>query len=144
MPIIQRTQVVPYTIEQMYGLVNDIGAYTAFVPFCTTSDVLLSTEDEIRASLTFSKGGLHKSFSTQNRLKPYKIIEMRLLNGPFRQLEGFWRFESLPAGARISLDLEFEFSSTLVSLMFGPIFHTVASTLVDAFTKRAHQLYGSV
>ncbi|OGT68553.1 MAG: ubiquinone-binding protein [Gammaproteobacteria bacterium RIFCSPHIGHO2_12_FULL_45_9] len=143
MPTIQRVQVVPYSIEQMYDLVNDIVSYTEFVPFCSKSEVLLQTEDELRASLTFSKGGLHKSFSTQNRLKPHKIVEMRLLDGPFRQLEGFWRFETVSEGSRVSLDLEFEFASTLMSIMFGPVFNTVASSLVDAFTKRAHQLYSA-
>ncbi|PWV60488.1 polyketide cyclase/dehydrase/lipid transport protein [Plasticicumulans acidivorans] len=90
-----------------------------------------------------AKGAINKSFSTCNRMQPNKMIEMRLVDGPFRRLEGFWRFESLGEGAcKISLDLEFEFSNSLLKIAIGPIFNQIANSLVDAFCKRAVDLYG--
>lgn len=143
MPGIKKSQVVPYTQEQMYGLVNSVSSYPEFVPFCSSSQVDSKTPDEIRATLTFARGGLHKSFTTLNRLQPHKMIEMRLIDGPFKQLEGLWQFEAIDEShCRVSLDLEFEFSSHWIGLMFGPIFNQVASMLVDAFCKRAEFMYG--
>lgn len=143
MPVINKSKIVPYGQKDMYDLVNDIESYPQFVPFCSDSQIESRTDNEIRAMLSFSKGGLSKSFTTLNRLQPYKIVEIRLVNGPFRQLEGFWQFEALDTGGcRVLLDLEFEFSSWWLSLMFGPLFHQVANLLVDAFCKRANIIYG--
>ena len=72
------------------------------------------------------------------------MIEIRLLDGPFQQLEGFWKFdEKENDGCQVTLDLEFEFSNKLLALAFGPVFHQVATTLVEAFSKRADKVYGS-
>ena len=144
MPDINKSKIVIYTQEQMYELVNDVGSYSQFIPWCTSSDVISSTEDELRATLAFSRGALHKSFTTLNRLQPHKMIEIRLIDGPFKQLEGFWRFDEASNNhCRVSLDLEFEFSSRLVAMMFGPVFHQIASTLVDSFCNRAKIIYGT-
>jgi ribosome-associated toxin RatA of RatAB toxin-antitoxin module len=146
MPTISKSTIVPYTQEQMYDLVNDIRKYSEFIPWCTRSEILQETSDEIHAELTFSSSGMEKSFSTINRLQPHKMIEIRLLQGPFRQLEGFWRFEenSDARGCQVMLDLEFEFSNYFLGLMFGPVFHQVAVSLVDAFKERAKHVYGEI
>jgi ribosome-associated toxin RatA of RatAB toxin-antitoxin module len=90
-----------------------------------------------------SKGGINKSFATLNRLQPGKMIEMRLLEGPFKRLEGYWRFDTLREGAcKVSLDMDFEFSSRMLGMVVGPVFTQVANTLVDAFCRRAEEVYG--
>lgn len=143
MPDINRHKIVPYTPEQMYALVNDVASYREFLPYCTESYLVSCGPDEIRATLTFARSGMHKSFTTLNRMQPHKMIEIRLVNGPFKHLEGFWRFDLREKDhCRVSLDLEFEFSSRLLALMFGPLFNQVASMLVDAFCKRAETVYG--
>lgn len=142
MPDINKSKLVPYTQEQMYELVNDIDSYSEFIPWCVSSQVVSSSPDEVKGTLAFARGGLHKEFTTLNRLQPHKMIEIRFVNGPFKRLEGFWRFEPKESGqCLVSLDLEFEFSSRLVKLVFGPIFNQVANTLVDAFCKRADSVY---
>lgn len=143
MPDINRRKTVPYSQEQMYALVNDVESYAKFLPHCTDSHIVSCAQDEVHATLTFARGGIHKSFTTLNRLQPHKMIEIRLVNGPFKHLEGFWRFETRHDNqCCVSLDLEFEFSSRLLALMFGPLFNQVASMLVDAFCKRAEVVYG--
>ena len=142
MPDINKTKQVPYSQEEMYHLVNDVETYSEFIPWCVSSQVLSRSVDEVKGTLAFARGGLHKAFTTLNRLQPHKMIEIRLLEGPFRHLEGFWRFEAKDSGlCQVSLDLEFEFSSRLVQLVFGPVFNQVANTLVDAFCKRAEVVY---
>lgn len=143
MPNINKTKTVSYSEKQMYELVSDVESYSEFVPFCSNSRIDSHTPDEIRATLSFSRGGLYKSFTTLNRLQPHKMIEIHLINGPFKQLRGFWQFESLGDDqCRVSLDLEFEFASRWLVLIFGPLFNEVATMLVDSFCKRADTIYG--
>lgn len=144
MSTINKKTEVPYSAAQMYDLVNNIEDYPKFIPWCHATEILKQDEDEIHASMTFARGGLQKSFTTINRLQPHKMIELRLLNGPFSHLEGFWRFESLGEGNRtlVKFDLEYEFSSRLLGLAFGPVFNQVANMLVDVFCQRAKEIYG--
>ncbi len=142
MTIINKSAVVPYTPAQMFDLVNDIEQYSQFVPYCVESQIVNQNPDEIHASLTFAGAGIHKSFSTLNRLQPHKMIEMRLINGPFKSLEGFWNFEPMENQAcRVTLNLEFELAAGVLKMVFGPLFNQVASMLVDSFHKRAAQVY---
>jgi ribosome-associated toxin RatA of RatAB toxin-antitoxin module len=142
MTIIQRSAIVPHTVEEMYQLVNTIEEYPHFIPWCYETKVHSRDEDEIRATLHFEGGGFRKSFTTCNRLQKNKMIEIRLINGPFKHLEGFWRFEPQePNFSLVKLDLEFEFTNKLLALAFGGVFNQVANSLVDAFSKRAEEVY---
>lgn len=144
MTTINRHALVPYTTSQMFELVNDFKSYPEFLPWCATSEELSRDEDEVKARIELAKGSIRKSFTTLNRIQKNKMIEMRLVEGPFKHLEGFWRFDSLKDGqaCKVSLDMDFEFSNKLVSLAIGPIFIAVTNSLVDAFVKRAGEVYG--
>ena len=143
MTLIHRKRQLPYSAGQLFSLVDNIDDYARFLPWCKDSRVLSRTDNEVRATLVLSAGGLHKSFTTCNRLQKNKMIEISLINGPFRKLDGFWLFNPISEKeCTIQFDLDFEFSSKFLSLAFSPVFHQVASTLVDSFEKRAHDLYG--
>lgn len=140
---IRRTALVSHSADQMYALVNDVASYPRFLPWCSGARVLSDDGDEMRASIDLSLKGIQKTFTTCNRLQPHKMIEVRLVEGPFRSLEGFWRFDTLDDRAcRVTVDLEYEFSSRLLGLALGSMFHHVAGTLLDAFCKRAREVYG--
>jgi ribosome-associated toxin RatA of RatAB toxin-antitoxin module len=140
---VSRSSLVPYSAAQMFALVNDIEAYPQFLPWCRSARVHSRDEDEVRATLELARGAIQKSFTTCNRLQKDKMIEVRLVEGPFQRLEGFWRFDALREDAsKVSLDLEFEFSSRLVGFALGPVFNQIANTLVDSFKVRAVQVYG--
>ena len=144
MPLISRNALVPYSVEEMYQLVEAIEAYPEFLPWCRATEVLSRTDDEVKASIEIAKGALNKSFTTINRMQKNKMIEMRLLKGPFKHLEGFWRFDALKAdqASKISFDLDFEFESKLMAFAAGTIFNQIANSMVDAFSKRAIEVYG--
>ena len=143
MTTIHREALVPYSSAQMFRLVDDIPEYSQFLPWCASSKELMRDADQVEASIEIAKGAVRKTFATRNRLQKNKMIEMRLLEGPFRHLEGFWRFDSLQDGkaCKISLDMDFEFSSRLVSLALGPVFNSITNSLVDAFVDRAKTVY---
>jgi ribosome-associated toxin RatA of RatAB toxin-antitoxin module len=140
---VKKSALVLYSAAEMYNLVNDIESYPQFLPWCRSAHVAPSGEDELRATIEMAKGGVHKTFTTSNRMQKHKMIDIRLLEGPFQRLEGYWRFEPLRADAcKVSLDMEFEFSNTFLRKMIEPVFKQIANSLVDAFCKRAVDLYG--
>ncbi len=143
MAVISRSALVPYAAHQMFHLVDDIESYPEFLPWCRSTKILSREQDEVHASIELARSGVHKTFTTCNRAQKNKMIEIRLVEGPFKHLEGFWRFESLSeSGCKVSLDLEFEFASKLLGMAVGPVFHQIANSLVDAFTRRAIDVYG--
>lgn len=143
MPNVNKSLIVPYSARQMFDLVNAVADYPEFLPWCKASQIQNENNNELSASLTLAKGGIEKTFTTRNRLHPPKMIEVKLLDGPFKHLEGFWQFEELsPTSCKISLNLEFEFSSKLLGMAFGSVFQQVMQSLINAFTERAKQVYG--
>jgi len=129
----------------MYRLVDDIPLYPQFLPWCRTALEHVRDEDQVKATIEIAKGAVNKSFTTLNRLQKNKTIEMRLVDGPFQHLHGFWRFDELQPGAcKVSLDLDFEFSNKILSLAIGSVFNQVANTLVDSFVERAKKVYGKL
>jgi len=142
--LISRNALVPYSVEEMYQLVDDIESYAEFLPWCKSTDVMSRDENEVTASIEIARGALNKSFTTLNRMQHNKIIEMRLIKGPFKHLEGFWRFDALKdaSASKISLDLDFEFESKIVAFAAGSVFNQIANSMVDAFCKRAVEVYG--
>lgn len=140
---IARSALVPYTPAEMYALVNDIEAYPLFLPWCRDTRVLYRNEDEIKATIHLSKRGINITFTTRNLVQKNKMIELRLMEGPFRHLQGFWRFEPLQELAcKVSLDMEFELSNRILRLTITPIFNQIINSLIDAFVKRAVEVYG--
>lgn len=140
---ITRSALVPYTQQEMFDLVSDVDTYPQFLPWCSDAETLAHTDDEVRARIDFSVSGVSKSFTTRNRLVGNSAIQMQLVEGPFSQLEGSWRFVPLgDHGCKISLDLEYDFSSRMVSMVTGPVFNKIANSLVDAFRQRAVDVYG--
>ncbi|AHE66012.1 type II toxin-antitoxin system RatA family toxin [Legionella oakridgensis] len=142
MTIVKKSRVVPFTCEQMYNLVNDVEHYDEFLPFFSKSLVHHRDEDEVQATLVIVAAGMSKSFTTRNRLQANKMIEIRLVDGPFSHLEGFWRFDEVPEGCHISFDLEFDFAGRMLSMLLGSVFEQISDKMVDAFCERAKVLYG--
>lgn len=131
-----------HTPEQMYKLVNEVEFYPEFLPWCRSARVLERDELAQRASIEIAKGPLNKAFTTRNTMRPNERIELSLENGPFSKLNGVWQFEPLgDKGCKILLDIEFEFSGRMISLVLGPVFTDICSTLIDAFVKRADRVY---
>ena len=142
MPSIQRSALVAYSAGAMFDLVNDVAAYPQFLPGCADSQVLDRSESHMKASLLVSKAGIKQWFTTLNTLEPARRIDMRLVDGPFKQLSGGWTFSPLSDDAcKIALNLDFEFSNRLTEMAFGKVFSGLATSMVNAFTERARSVY---
>ena len=127
----------------MFELVNNINDYPQFLNWCEDVSILNQSDDQITASVQINKGGLKQTFSTENTLRPFRLIEMQLLDGPFEQLSGEWRFEPLGENAaKVFLNLQFKFESKLLDMSLSPIFTKIANSQLDAFVARAKKIYG--
>lgn len=127
----------------MYALVNDIESYPHFLPWCDKARILDPGERELRATLTLAAAGIRQSFTTRNVMEPGRRIDVRLLEGPFRTLEGAWEFETLPEGrCRVELEMRFEFRNRLTELALRKPLNHIFHSMVDAFVRRAEQIYG--
>ncbi|WP_373777500.1 type II toxin-antitoxin system RatA family toxin [Glaesserella sp.] len=143
MPTINQSALVAYSAEQMYQLVNDYEKYPQFLSGCVGAHTLSLGENELNAELVIQKLGISQRFSTHNTMIPNRKISMALLNGPFRYLHGAWLFEPFDEqSCKISLQLEFEFSSPVIGMVFGKIFNELTLKMVNAFKQRAKEVYG--
>ncbi|MBY7731613.1 SRPBCC family protein [Vibrio splendidus] len=142
MPKVTRSALVSFSADQMFSLVNDVARYHEFLPGCSGSRVIESSDSTMVASVDVSKAGICKTFTTSNRLADGAEILMELVDGPFKKLQGGWYFTPLDEQAcKVELKLEFEFSSRMIEMAFGKVFNELTSNMVSAFTQRAKQVY---
>lgn len=140
---ISRSAIVEHSAAEVYALVEDIEAYPKFLPWCREARVHERAAAETRATLTVGVSGLRQAFTTRNENRPGEAIDMRLVEGPFREFSATWRFSALSAGAcRIEFSLQYEFSSRTLGRLLEPLFDRIADTMVDAFARRADEIYG--
>jgi ribosome-associated toxin RatA of RatAB toxin-antitoxin module len=139
---VARSAIVEHSAAEMYALVEDIEAYPGFLPWCTAAVVHERRPGATRATLTVGAGRVRQSFTTQNDNRPGEAIDMRLVEGPFRRFAGHWRFVPLaPRACRIEFSLRYEFSSRALGRLLAPLFDGIADSMVEAFVRRAAQVY---
>jgi len=143
MQVVERSALVTYTPAQMFALVNDVARYPDFLPWCVGVRVEVVSATERIAALKVARGVLQTEFTTRNTLLQDAQIHMRLMHGPFRDLTGLWRFEAIGTrGARVQFRVEFEFKNRLTAAAFDAAFETLCGGIVDAFVRRAQEIYG--
>ncbi|ASJ72459.1 type II toxin-antitoxin system RatA family toxin [Granulosicoccus antarcticus] len=141
MPTIARSALVSHSAAEMYGLVRDIGSYPTFLPWCQAATVAEQSEEHQVASITIDRRMQGARFTTRNRLVVNEAIHMSLVDGPFRQLNGVWKFKAIDEDAcRVELEIEFEFKSRIFAALMGTAFSKICDTMVAAFVKRADDI----
>lgn len=138
-----KSVLVPYSAEEMFVLVDGVETYPQFLPWCGGTELHLRDDATTEATLHIHYLHVKQHFSTRNSKRYPEEMTIRLKSGPFRKLEGFWRFKVLAETAcKIEFHLNYEFSSSLLEKVLGPVFGMVTNSLVDAFVRRAEQVYG--
>lgn len=142
MAIVRKSALVSHSASQMFDLVYDVASYPRFLPWCNNAWVISETDEKICGQIEVYRLGIRQTFSTCNQFERDSFMSIDLLDGPFRKLVGAWRFTPLREDAsKVELELEFEFSGRLIDKAFGSVFNQIANTLVDAFCKRADEVY---
>jgi ribosome-associated toxin RatA of RatAB toxin-antitoxin module len=146
MKTVHKSVLIWYSPEEMYALVTAVAQYPTFLPWCDRARVISEDASGMSAEIGIAFGGLHQTFTTRNEHVPGRKVTMRLLNGPFSRLDGEWNFVPLQdpgqRACRVELTLNYGFDNALLGRLVGPVFDKIAGSLVDAFVKRAQQVYG--
>ena len=134
---------VSYTPEQMFALVDAVEDYPKFLPWCGGTTLIQRDEKTLRATIQINYHGIKQSWTTDNPKRAPDEMLIHLVDGPFRSLDGSWRFTGLAnLGCKVELSLRYEFSNRILEKLVGPVFNHIADTMVDAFARRAEQVYG--
>ncbi|MGJ7541520.1 type II toxin-antitoxin system RatA family toxin [Variovorax sp. LT1R16] len=148
MKTVHKSVLIWYSAEEMYALVTDVAKYPEFLPWCDRSRIVDQDDTGMTAEVGLAFGGMHQHFTTRNTHVPGREVRLKLVDGPFSNLDGTWKFnpvgEQGERACRVELDLSYGFSNFALQALVGPVFDKVASTLVEAFVKRAEQVYGKV
>jgi ribosome-associated toxin RatA of RatAB toxin-antitoxin module len=127
-------------------LVTAVDKYPEFLPWCDRAAVLSTDADGMTAEVGIAFSGLRQTFTTRNTHVPGRQVNMKLVKGPFSKLDGVWTFSPVGDGqqraCRVELQLHYGFDNMALSALVGPVFDRIAGSLVDAFVKRAEQVYG--
>jgi len=140
---VNRSALVPYSAREMFVLVDDVEAYPEFLPWCNDAEVHNRCGETVEATLELHKGSMSNHFTTLNTRHEFTAIDLSLVGGPFRHLQGGWQFTDLgDDGSKVVLELEFQFKSMVVDMMFGAFFEDTCNSMVDAFSRRAVTVFG--
>lgn len=142
MAVVHKSVLLGYSARQMFDLVAAIEDYPKFLPWCGVVEIKEKHDNQVVASVGINYRGVRQSFTTSNTNIEPSEIRMKLVDGPFKCLDGVWSFKALREDAcKIELDLHYEFSSALLAQLVGPVFGMIANSMVDSFCKRAEAVY---
>ena len=146
MKTVHKSVLIWYSAEEMFALVTDVARYDEFLPWCDRASVIAIEPDGMKAEIGIAFSGIHQTFTTRNTHVPGREVRMKLVDGPFSHLDGCWKFQPLGDGTqracKVTLEMHYSFKSTALAALVGPVFERIAGSLVDAFVKRAEQVYG--
>lgn len=146
MKTVNKSVLIWYSPQEMFALVTDVASYPEFLPWCDHARVLEQDAQGMKAEVGIGLGGLRKSFITRNTHEEGRRVKMQLVEGPFSQLDGDWHFHSVGDGSeracKVELQLNYGFDNRALAALVGPAFDRIAASMVDAFVKRAEQVYG--
>lgn len=146
MKSVNKSVLIWYSAQEMFSLVSQVAEYPKFLPWCDRATVVSEDDQGMTAQVGISFGGIRQTFTTRNEHDAGQRIGMHLVDGPFSKLDGEWNF--IPVGdaaqraCRVELKLRYGFDNAALAALVGPVFDKIAGSLVDAFVKRAEQVYG--
>ena len=153
MPSHSETRVLPYTAQQMYDLVADVGSYPAFLPWTAAARIRSrkpftgenGAGEVMDAELVISFKVFRESFGSRVTLWPeQKRIDTEYIDGPFRYLQSTWTFADHAGGASdVGFHVDFEFRNAILRGIAGAVFNDAMQRIVRAFERRAAVLYGA-
>lgn len=147
MPTHSETKRLPYSPDQMFALVADVGKYPEFIPWCAAARVR-STEpyeggELMKADLVISFKVFRERFGSRVELFPeLRKINTEYIDGPFRYMKSTWQFTEAEGGCDVSFFVDFEFKNAVLQGLIGIVFNDAMQRIVRAFERRAAALYG--
>lgn len=139
---IDKSVLIEHSAEQMFALVDAVEDYPQFLPWCGGTQVKWRDEQTTVATIQIDYHHVKQSFTTENSKQRPVSIDMKLIEGPFKHLDGRFRITELaPDACKVEFQIEYQFSNKLLELVIGPVFSHIADTFVEAFILRADKVY---
>lgn len=143
MALVEKSVLIEHSAEEMFQLVDAVEQYPEFLPWCSRAELKQRDAEQTTATLYIDYHAVKSQFTTCNSKVVPSLMTIRLVDGPFRRLEGHWRFKALaPQACKIEFSLQYEFASKLFEKIIGPVFGHIANSFIDAFVRRAAIVYG--
>ena len=146
MKTVNKSVLIWYSPREMYDLVTAVADYPQFLPWCNHTTVLSQDASGMTAEIGISMAGIRQKFTTQNLHVAGQQVTVKLVDGPFSILEGLWTFSPVGDGSqracKVVFQLQYGFANAALEAVVGPVFGPIAGSLMDAFVKRAGQIYG--
>ena len=129
-----------YDAKKLFDLVADIESYPQFLPWVVASRIKERKDNVIIAELVIKYKFFRSCYTSKVTIFPYQEIIVELVEGPFKHLRNYWKFEETSDGSKIEFMLDFELKSSLLDDLISSEFEKYAKKLMDAFIKRAELL----
>ena len=140
---VEKSVLIEHSAQRMFDLVDKVEDYPGFLPWCADTSVAFRDDKITVATLHIGYLGIKSHFTTENAKIVPQSMKIKLVDGPFRCLEGEWLFKPLAENAcKIEFRLAYEFSSRMFEKIIGPVFSQITNTFVEAFVRRANEVYG--
>tara|TARA_Y100001970_G_scaffold281515_1_gene392454 strand:- start:343 stop:795 length:453 start_codon:yes stop_codon:yes gene_type:complete len=141
MNVVNQSEDINVNVSLIFDLINNVDKYSSFLPWCSNSSILSNSSSEMTAEIEIAGKPITWKFKTKNNYKVNEIIKIKLVDGPFKNLEGYWKFNSIDDhNTSVSLFLEYEFNSKIIELSLKPIFATIMSSILDSFISEAFRI----
>ena len=142
MPKHSETRHLPYTPEQMFDLVADVGRYAEFLPWVSAMRVRSNSETETLADMIVGFKGLRETFTSRvQKVRPSELT-VDYVDGPLKYLRNEWHFRPEPQGCAVDFTVDFAFKNRMFEMIAGQVFGAALRKMIGAFEDRAAQLYG--
>jgi coenzyme Q-binding protein COQ10 len=143
MPRHSEKRILPYTPEQLFDLVADVGRYQEFLPWVAATRVRANSGSEMVADLVVGFKALKETFTSKvHKVRPSEI-EIDYVEGPLKYLHNSWKFRAVPGGTEVDFCVDFAFRNRLFEAIAGQMFDRALRRMIGAFEERADALYGS-
>ena len=146
---VKKSVLIWYSPQEVYGLVTAVEDYPRFLPWCERVEVLQRDAQSLIARLHLAYAGVRHAFTTRSVHTPDEAVHVGLVDGPFSLLDGTWLFLplALPSDAqaqacKIEFEMRYAFANGPLEALISPVCDRIANTFVDAFVRRAEQVYG--
>jgi coenzyme Q-binding protein COQ10 len=143
MPRHTEKRVLPYTPEQLFDLVADVGRYQEFLPWVAATRIRSDGATGMVADLVVGFGAFKETFTSKVHKKRPREIEIDYVEGPLKYLHNSWRFRAAPGGTEVDFCVDFAFRNRLFEAIAGQMFDRALRRMIGAFEERAHALYGA-
>ncbi len=141
---VDQSVLVPHSAEELFRLVDDVENYPQFLPWCGATTIKIKDDLITQAAIMINFHGIKQSFTTRNEKTFPSRMDVKLVDGPFKQLHGHWNFHALGAHAcKVELVLEYEFTNKWLEKIIGPVFSHIAGSLMEAFVRRADAVHAA-